>query len=79
MDDDIEDYKLNANFDHEAGYVVHTSWEPDYARGMRKTKVEDRWRRGKEIGFGSFGTVFLETTENGQQRAIKTIRKEVWL
>jgi hypothetical protein len=77
MDDDLEDYKLETTFEREAGCIVHTSWTQDRARGLRKVKVKDRWRRRGEIGVGSFGTVYLEATEDGRQRAVKAVRKRV--
>jgi hypothetical protein len=75
MDDDLEDYKLETTFEPEAGCVLHTSWMQDRAKGIRKIKVNDRWQRKDEIGVGSFGTVYLEMTKDGRQRAVKTVRK----
>jgi hypothetical protein len=75
MDDDLEDYKLETIFEPEAGCILHTSWMQDRAKGIRKIKVNDRWHRKDEIGVGSFGTVYLETTKDGRQRAVKAVRK----
>ena len=38
--------------------------------------VETDWYRGRELGRGSFGTVFLEKSENGEYRAVKDIAKD---
>jgi hypothetical protein len=75
MGDDLEDYKLETTFEREADCILHTSWMQDRARGLRKIKVQDRRKRGGEIGVGSFGTVYLETTKDGRQRAVKAVRK----
>jgi len=77
MDEDMEDYKLNTTFEREAGCIVHTSWTQDRARSLQKVNVEDRWYRQKEIGVGSFSTVYLEVTKDGQQKALKAIRKKL--
>jgi hypothetical protein len=77
MDDDLEDYKLETTFEREAGCILHTSWMQDRARGLRKVRVKDRWHRKGEIGVGSFGTVYLEATEDGRQRAVKAVRKRL--
>jgi hypothetical protein len=41
--------------------------------------MEERWKRGRNLGTGSFGTVWLEKliVENGEEkyRAVKEIRK----
>jgi serine/threonine protein kinase len=46
-------------------------------------RIEERWERGRNLGTGSFGTVWLEklVTENGEEkhRALKEIRKGVQL
>ena len=34
-----------------------------------------RWRRDRELGRGSFGTVFLERSNYGDCRAVKDIAK----
>jgi hypothetical protein len=77
MDDDLEDYKLETTFEHETSCIVHTTWAQDRERGLRKIKVEDRWHRQGEIGIGSSGTVYLEVMKDGQQRALKAIRKKL--
>jgi hypothetical protein len=77
MDDDLEDYKLETTFDRDSGCIVHTSWKQDRARGLGKVRIEHRWRRKEKIGVGAFGTVYLEATDDGQQRAVKAIRKSL--
>ena len=66
-------HKLDTEFfsDH----VRHTTFHSDVSRGRRRVAVVKKWHRGREIGRGSFGTVFLETSENGELRAVKDIAK----
>jgi serine/threonine protein kinase len=43
-------------------------------------RMEERWKRGRNLGTGSFGTVWLEKliVENGEKyRAVKEVRKVV--
>jgi hypothetical protein len=77
MDDDLDDYKLDTTWGHDLSYVVHASFERDRRHGGRKVRVEDKWYRRGELGVGSCSVVHLETTEDGRERAVKTIRKSV--
>ena len=72
--DKIIDYhKLQTKFFD--NHVQHTTYHSDAARGRRKVKVVKTWRKGQELGRGTFGTVFLETSEIGEQRAVKEIAR----
>lgn len=75
MDDDLDDYKLDATWHENPSHVVHISFERDHRHKGRKVKVENKWFRQRELGVGSCGVVHLETTEDGQERALKSIRK----
>jgi hypothetical protein len=75
MDDDLDDYKLDATWHENPSHVVHISFERDHRNKGRKVKVENKWFRQRELGVGSCGVVHLETTEDGQERALKSIRK----
>jgi hypothetical protein len=55
--------------------VQHTTFHSDASQGARQVSVVKNWRRGRELGRGSFGTVFLETSESGESRAVKQIAK----
>ena len=67
-------HKLNTEFfsDH----VRHTTFHSDASRGRRRVAVVKSWRRGRELGRGQFGTVFLETSKEGECRAVKEIAKD---
>jgi hypothetical protein len=77
MDDDLDDYKLDTAWGLDANYVVHSSFERDRRHGERKIRVENKWFRREELGVGSCGVVHYETTEDGRERAVKTIRKSL--
>ena len=67
-------HKLDTEFF--SGHVRHTTFHSDASRGMRRVAVVKNWHRGRELGRGSFGTVFLETSEEGEYRAVKEIAKD---
>jgi serine/threonine protein kinase len=75
MDDELDDYKLDAIWGQDPGYVVHTSFERNCRHRGRKVRTEKKWYRQRELGFGSCGDVHLETTDDGQERAVKSIQK----
>lgn len=69
MDDDLDDYKLDATWHENPSHVVHISFERDLRHGGRKVKVENKWFCQRELGAGSCGVVHLETTEmDGNER-----------
>ena len=70
----IGHHKLDTEFF--SGYVRHTTFHPDAFLGMLQVKVVKKWYRGRELGRGSFGTVFLERSEEGEHRAVKEIAKD---
>ena len=70
----IDYHKLDTKFF--AGHVQHTTFHSDAAKGKRRVKEVKSWYRNREIGRGSFGTVFLERSERGEYRAVKEIAKD---
>ncbi|CAG8037245.1 unnamed protein product [Penicillium salamii] len=75
----VNDMKLNA--DIRPDQTSHSTFQPDYARGAtgkwhRKVEV---WKRGKILGSGSFGTVWVEECVSSEGptrvRAVKMIKK----
>ena len=67
-------HKLDTKFFD--GHVRHTTFHSDASQGRRQVKVVKKWYRGRELGRGSFGTVFLEKSEKGEHRAVKEIAKD---
>ncbi len=72
-DSDLREiYRLQAEcFDN---HVIHTSYQSDRARNVRKVKIERRWNDTTRIGHGSFGEVWLQTSD-GDERAVKKLSK----
>ena len=70
----IDYHKLKTGFFN--GYVRHTTFHSDASRGRRRVRVVKNWYRGRELGRGTFGTVFLERSERGEYRAVKEIAKD---
>lgn len=66
-------HKLDTEFF--SGHVQHTTFRSDVLGGRRRVRVVKKWYRDREIGRGSFGTVFLERSEEGENRAVKDIAK----
>ena len=67
-------HKLDTEFFN--GHVRHTTFHSDASRGRRQVAVVKSWYRDRELGRGSFGTVFLERSETGESRAVKDIAKD---
>ena len=75
----IDYHKLDTKFF--ADHVQHTTFRSDASQGRRRVKVVKKWYRDRELGRGSFGTVFLERSEKersekGEYRAVKEIAKD---
>ena len=70
----IDYHKLDTKF--LADHVQHTTFRSDASQGRRRVKVVKKWYRDRELGRGSFGTVFLERSEKGEYRAVKEIAKD---
>ncbi|KAL8745775.1 MAG: hypothetical protein Q9190_002132 [Brigantiaea leucoxantha] len=56
-------------------YVIHTSYVSRRARNVQTMKVEKKWENVKAIGWGSFGEVLLQQSQN-EERAVKVLRKK---
>ena len=70
----IDYHRLDTEFFK--GYVRHTTFHSDASQGGRQLKVVKKWYRDRELGRGSFGTVFLERSGKVEQRAVKEIAKD---
>ena len=71
----VDNYKLETEF--LSGHVQHTTlhFRSDSSRGGRQVAAVKGWYRGRELGRGQFGTVFLERSEEGEHRTVKDISK----
>jgi hypothetical protein len=60
-------------------YSIQTRLVSNPATGQRRTRQQERWQRIKELGRGSFGTVWLEECtagpSSGEVRAVKELCK----
>ncbi|KAI9766503.1 MAG: hypothetical protein M1840_006460 [Geoglossum simile] len=79
VSDLVRDSKLETNFGK--GYTQHVYYVSGITSRQRKMRTEVRWERRRNLGTGSFGTVWLEKlmSKNGGEdhRAVKEIRKGV--
>ena len=79
ISDLVRDSKLETKFC--LGYTQHVYHVSGGTPRQRKMRMEERWERGRNLGTGGFGTVWLEklVTENGEEkyRAVKEIRKDM--
>ncbi|CAH0004410.1 unnamed protein product [Clonostachys byssicola] len=79
ISDLVRDWELQYTI--RPGYIVHTKYISDPARGVRRMAIEEKWERGdaKALGHGTFGTVWFERCTSGpsagQVRAVKQIYK----
>ena len=77
ISDLVRDSKLETTFC--LGYTQHEYHVSGDTPRQRRMRVEERWKRGRNLGTGSFGIVWLEKliVENGEEkyRAVKEIRK----
>ena len=79
ISDLVRDSKLETKF--YPGYTQHVYYVSGATPRQRKVRKEERWERGRNLGAGAFGIVWLEkfVTENAEvkHRAVKEIRKTV--
>jgi serine/threonine protein kinase len=72
----IQDFKLYTVFDADSVYHIYDDCDPKTDRRILKRR--ERWVRGKHLGSGGFGTVWLESCvqgrRKGQQRAVKDLQ-----
>ena len=77
LSDLVRDWKLESVVEDDITLQIrHVS---NAAAGLWRQRVEERWKRTRELGRGSFGVVWLEECtsgpSNGQLRAVKELRK----
>ena len=57
-------------------FVSHTVTKSPRIRGEQEITTVEQWHRLKELGYGYFGTVWLEQEHSGELRAVKELRKQ---
>ena len=71
--------KLDTQFSSEPEYTQHIQYVSGRTPRERRVRKEERWKREREIGRGSFGTVWLERCiygdSKGKIRAVKKVQK----
>ena len=71
--------KLNTQFHSEPEYTQHVKYTSSSTTNQRKIRKEEKWKRERGLGRGSFGIVWLERCihgdDNGKVRAVKQIQK----
>lgn len=74
----VADSKLDTIF--KKGFTIHHVRTPDTTPLLGKNKKKQKWEQSKELGRGSFGTVWLQKLVGGgdkdtDKRAVKQIEK----
>ncbi|KAH7142885.1 kinase-like domain-containing protein [Dactylonectria estremocensis] len=76
LPDLVRDWQLD--IDVRDGYTIQTSYTTNPAEGLWRARVEEKWERRQELGFGAYGVVDLQECtsgpSSGQTRAVKQIR-----
>lgn len=71
--------KLETQFHSDPEYVQHVKHISGTTPRQRRIRKEEKWTRVKELGRGSFGTVWLERCIQGDRkeevRAVKKVQK----
>lgn len=78
LSDLVNDSKLLVRFSAE--YTCHDVFESDSGDGrpVRRLRKEEKWKKEKHLGQGSFGSVWLEqclSTGKAKYRAVKAVPK----
>jgi len=74
---DLDHLRIEAAF--HPGYVIHSEYHSDTARGLRRARIVKKWYRRRKLGFGAFSNVWLESedSDSSQLRAVKVIQKDL--
>jgi len=78
VSDLVADSKLDTIF--KKGFTIHHVQTPDTTPLLGRNRKKQKWERSKELGRGSFGTVWLQKLVGGGdsdagERAVKQIEK----
>jgi hypothetical protein len=71
--------QLDTRFSSSPEYTQHIQYVPGNVRERRRVRKEERWKRVRRLGRGTFGDVWLEQCiqgdTEGEVRAVKKIQK----
>ena len=71
--------KLDTQFHSDPEYIQHVQYVSGSTPRERKVRKEERWKKERWLGRGSFGTVELERCiqgdSEGKVRAVKKVQK----
>jgi hypothetical protein len=74
LPDLVEDSKLHTEF--RKGLTVHLLHELSRAKSKRPVRKEQCWKREKQIGFGGFGRIWLESSTLGEdKRELRAVKE----
>jgi len=72
VSDLVDHFRLDAQVQADCTLEIIRMVHP---RGRRTIRSEKRWIKQNELGYGTFGEVWLEKNQKGETRAIKGVRK----
>lgn len=72
VSDLIDHFRLDAQHQGDCTLEIIRTAQP---HGRRIIQSEKRWIKQGELGYGTFGEVWLEKNQKGEARAIKAIKK----
>ena len=79
VSDFVKVSKLDTQFDPDREYTLHVHYASGSTPKQRRIRKEERWKKERNLGRGSFGTVRLERCIQGdrkdQVRAVKSVQK----
>jgi hypothetical protein len=71
--------KLETQFCSSPEYTQHVQYVSGGMSERRRVRKEERWKKERELGRGSFGVVWLEQCiqgdNKGKERAVKKVQK----
>lgn len=73
----VQATKLETQFDSDPECTHHVKFVSDNALNQRRIRKDEKWRREKELGHGSYGIVWLEKCIQGDDRGILRAVKKV--
>jgi hypothetical protein len=73
VSDLIDHFKLETEFRQDCTIEITRIFQHDY--GQRMIKAEKKWTKKQDLGYGTFGDVWLERSDSGGTRAVKSVKK----